>query len=70
MSGVLKLFLTDDGFKSLWNVKLTHGCEVVFKSNESIVSGDKVYETFQSFINRPDWTIDNNLSADGPGHRP
>jgi len=47
--------------------KLTHGCEIVFKSHDSIVSGDKVYNTFQSFINNPAWTVDNSLSADGPG---
>ena len=47
--------------------KWTHGCEIVFKSHDSIVSGDKVYDLFQSFINSPSWTINNNLSADGPG---
>ena len=62
-----KLTQNDNGFKSLWNGKWTHGCEIVFKSHESIVSGDKVYDTFQSFINSPGWTIDNNLSADAPG---
>ena len=62
-----KLTQDNNGFKSLWDEKWSHGCEIVFKSHESIVSGDKVYDTFQSFINAPDWTIDNNLSADGPG---
>ena len=32
-----------------------------------MVSGDKVYEIFQSFINAPDWVIDDKLCADGPG---
>jgi hypothetical protein len=63
----IKLTQTNNGFKSLWNGKWTHGCEIVFKSHESIISGDKVYDTFQSFINSPGWTIDNKLSADGPG---
>jgi hypothetical protein len=63
----IKLSQNNDGFKSLANDKWTHGCEIVYESHESIVSGDKVYGTFQSFINRPGWTIDNNLSADGPG---
>jgi hypothetical protein len=63
----IKLTQTNDGFKSLRNGKWTQGCEIVFKTHESIVSGDKVYNTFQSFINAPGWTIDNKLSADGPG---
>jgi hypothetical protein len=46
---------------------LTHGCEIVFTSHDSILSGDKVYNIFQSFINSPGWVIDDNLSADGPG---
>jgi hypothetical protein len=62
-----KLTLTNNGYKSLWNGKWIQGCEIVFESHDSIVSGDKVYHTFQSFINAPGWTIDNNLSADGPG---
>ena len=62
-----KLTQNNNGFKSLWNGKWTHGCEIVFKSHDSIVSGDKVYDLFQSFINSPGWAIDNSLSADGPG---
>ena len=62
-----KITQNDNGFKSLLDGKLTDGCEIVFKSHESIVSGDKVYDTFQSFINNPAWTVDNSLSADGPG---
>ena len=63
----IKLTQNSSGFKSLLNGDWTHGCEIVFESHDSIVSGDKVYDTFQSFINAPGWTIDNNLSADGPG---
>ena len=62
-----KLTLTNNGYKSLWDGKWIHGCEIVFKSHDSIVSGDKVYNTFQSFINAPGWAIDGKLSADGPG---
>ena len=62
-----KLNQTNNGFKSLIDGKWTHGCEIVFKSHDSIVSGDKVYDLFQSFINSPGWAIDNSLSADGPG---
>jgi hypothetical protein len=63
----IKLTQTNNGFKSLWDGKWTHGCEIVFESHDSIVSGNKVYDTFQSFINAPGWAIDNNRSADGPG---
>jgi hypothetical protein len=63
----IKLTHSNNGFKSLIDGKWTNGCEIVFKGHDSIVSGDKVYDTFQSFINAPGWTIDNNLSADGPG---
>ncbi|MFC1881862.1 hypothetical protein ACFL2S_10255 [Thermodesulfobacteriota bacterium] len=63
----IKLTKSNNGFKSLWDGKWAHGCEIIFKSHESIISGDKVYETFQSLINTPYWIIDNNLSADGPG---
>ena len=63
----IKLTKSKNGFKSLWDGRWAHGCEILFKSHESIISGDDVYETFQSFINAPDWIIDNNLSADGPG---
>ena len=63
----IKLTKNINGFKSLWDGKWTHGCEIVFESHKSIVSGDEVYNTFQAFINAPGWTIDNNLSADGPG---
>jgi hypothetical protein len=56
-----------NGFKSLLDGKWSNGCEIVFKSHDSIVSGEKVYNTFQSFIKTPGWTIDNNLSTDGPG---
>ena len=63
----IKLLQNNNGFKSLWDGKWTHGCEIVYKSHDSIVSGDTVYNTFQSFIHAPGWTIDNNLSADGPG---
>jgi hypothetical protein len=63
----IRLTQNNNGFKSLWDGKWTLGCEVVFKSHDSIVSGDKVYDTFQSLINSPGWVIDNKLSADGPG---
>ena len=63
----IELTQTNNGFKSLMDGKWTNGCEIIFKSHESIVSGDKVYNTFQSFINAPGWVIDNKLSADGPG---
>jgi hypothetical protein len=63
----IKLTQNNNGFKSLMDGKWIHGCEIIFKSHDSIVSGDKVYNTLQSFINAPGWIIDNKLSADGPG---
>ena len=62
-----RLTLANDGFKSVGDGKWAPGCEIVFESNVSIVSGEKVYDTFQTVINSPGWAIDNNLSADGPG---
>jgi hypothetical protein len=62
-----KLTQNNNGFNSLMDGKRTHGCEIIFKSHDSIVSGEKVYNKFQSFINAPDWAIDHKFSADGPG---
>lgn len=44
-----------------------NGCEIVFESDESTVSGDIVYQKFESFINWPGWVMDNTKCADGPG---
>jgi hypothetical protein len=63
----IKLVQNNNGFESIWNGECTQGCEIIFKSHESIVSGHKVYDTFQSIINGQGWTKDNNLIADGPG---
>jgi hypothetical protein len=63
----IKLATSNNVFNSLWDGKLTHGCEIIFKSHESMISGDEVYKTFQLFINAPGWIIDSNLSADGAG---
>jgi hypothetical protein len=38
----IKLAQNNNGFKSLMDGKWTHGCEIVYESHESIVSGDKV----------------------------
>lgn len=62
-----RLTETSNGFVSLLNGKSLKGCEVIFESNESIVSGEVVYLKFQSFTNRLGWFINENLSADGPG---
>ena len=63
----VKLTVNDDGFQSMWDGKEMSGCELIFESHASIVSGEKVYRIFQSFIQTPGWKIDNNLLADGPG---
>ena len=52
---------------SLWNGQRLQGCEVVYESHESLVSGSKVYDQFESFIHTLGWSINNNLVADGPG---
>ena len=62
-----RLTQISNGFVSLWNGKSLKGCEIIFESNESIVSGEVVYLKFQSFTNWQGWTINENLSADGPG---
>ncbi len=62
-----RLTETTNGFVSLLDGKSLKGCEVIFESDESIVSGEVVYLKFQSFTNRQGWYINENLSADGPG---
>ena len=62
-----KLILNSNGFVSLLDKKKIDGCEIIFESDESIVSGDVVYQKFQSFTKLQGWSIDENLIADGPG---
>ena len=62
-----RLTETSNGFVSLFDGKSLKGCEVIFESDESIVSGEVVFLKFQSFTNWQDWSINENLSADGPG---
>ena len=62
-----KLILNSNGFVSLLDKKKIDGCEIIFESDESIVSGDIVYQKFQSFTKLQGWSIDENLIADGPG---
>ena len=46
-----KLTQYNNGFKSLWDMKWTDGCEIVFESHNSIVSGDTVLKNlhFKAF---------------------
>lgn len=62
-----RLTETTNGFVSLLDGKSLKGCEVIFESDESIVSGEVIYLKFQSFTNWQGWYINENLSADGPG---
>ena len=62
-----RLTQTSNGFVSLLDGKSLKGCEVIFESKESIVSGEVVYLKFRSFTNWQGWYINENLSADGPG---
>ena len=63
----IQLSLNINGFISIWNGKRLQGCEVVYRSHESMVPGSRVYERFESFIHTPGWVINNNLVADGAG---
>lgn len=62
-----RLTQISNGLVSLWDGKSVKGCEVIFESDESIVSGEVVYLKFQSFTNWKGWFINENLIADGPG---
>lgn len=62
-----RLTQTSNGFVSLMDGKSSKGCEVIFESHESIVSGEIVYLKFQSFTDRQGWYINEKSSADGPG---
>ncbi|HSQ85166.1 MAG TPA: hypothetical protein VLM43_10630 [Desulfobacterales bacterium] len=62
-----RLTQTANGFASLLDGKSLKGCEVIFESDESMVSGEVVYLKFQSFTNWQGWYINENLMADGPG---
>lgn len=58
---------SQDGFISIWDGTTILGCEVVFKSREALISGEKVFDLFQSLTTAPGWDIDEKLIADGPG---
>ena len=62
-----KLIKNTHNFRSLWNGQAIQGCEVVYESQESLVSGSRVYDQFERFIHTPGWFMNNNLVADGPG---
>ena len=62
-----KLNLNTNGFVSLFNGKPLDGCEIVFQTNESLVSGDKVNDLYNELINSDGWTQNNDYAADGPG---
>ena len=55
------------GFTSIWDGKYIPGCEILYESNISLVPGTDVYKLFESLTYRPNWTINNNFIADGPG---
>ena len=56
-----KLTQNINDFLSLWNGQRRQGCEVVYESHESLVSGSRVYNQFESFIHIPGWLINNNI---------
>jgi hypothetical protein len=55
--------LNSNGLISLIDGKQGNGCEVVFESKESIVSGHVVYQKFQSFINLEGWAVNEKIIA-------
>jgi hypothetical protein len=62
-----QLNLNTNGFVSLFNGKQLDGCEIVFQTNESMVSWDKVHDLYNEMINSDGWTQNNDYAADGPG---
>jgi len=62
-----QLILNTNGFVSLFNGKPLDGCEVIYESKESLVSGDKVHDLCLDLINTDGWTQNNEYAADGPG---
>ena len=46
-----KLTVNTNGFMSLWNGKKINGCEVIFETDELMVSGEVVHQKFESFTN-------------------
>ena len=59
--------MNSNGFVSLWDGKKINGCKIVFESDESIISGDVVYQKFQTLSKWKGWSIYENFGADGPG---
>ncbi len=60
-----KLTLKKGVFCSLLNGKEISGCQVEFGSHASMVSGEKIFERFDSLSHTVGWSTDN--VADGPG---
>ena len=48
------LSFNKNAFLSILDGKSLNGCEIVFESDESIISGDIVYQKFQSIVNEED----------------
>ena len=56
-----KLTLNTNGFVSIWNGQQSDGCEVVFETDESKVSGKVIHQKFESIINWQGWSINEKL---------
>jgi hypothetical protein len=61
------LTVNTNGFVTFWDGKQIDGCEVVFETDESMVSGEVVHQKFESFLNLWGWSLNEKLMADGPG---
>ena len=62
-----QLSLNTDNFVSIFDGKQLDGCEVVYESNESLVSGDSVHNLYIKFVKAEGWKQNNKSGADGPG---
>ena len=62
-----KLTVNTDRFISLWDGKNINGCEVIFETDESMVTGEVVHKKFESLINLGGWSLNEKSMADGPG---
>ena len=63
----INLKLHTNGFVSIFDGNQLDGCEVVYESNESLVSGDRGHDLYIEFVNAKGWKQNNKYGADGPG---
>jgi hypothetical protein len=65
-----ELILSDGTHESLWDRKKYVGCEIQFKTNDTLLSGQKApdFEAPEGTeMYRRGWRMNNSIGADGPG---